>query len=193
MSTDFGDEDDAAILARCQSGDGAAWEVLVDRYQRLVYAIVLRTGMDEHMAADVFQIVFTRLLEHLPRLTQPDRLQAWIVTTTRREAQRQRQRDQLAVSMTDSHGDASYGAEWELADDSPGADETIEQLQQMNELRNAMDRLDDRCRTLLLLLSRDEDVKLTYDEVAQRLGVSVGSIGPTRSRCLDKLRRLVNG
>ena len=83
---------DAALIARCKNGDAAAWEVLVQRYQRLVYAIVRRIGLDEHAAADVFQTVFMRLMEHLPRLTQLDRLQAWIVTTTKREALLQRKR-----------------------------------------------------------------------------------------------------
>ena len=84
-------EDDAALVARCRSGDGAAWAALVRRYQRIVYAIAMRTGADEHAAADVFQTVFARLHEHLPRLSPPERLQAWIVTTAKREALRMRQ------------------------------------------------------------------------------------------------------
>ena len=186
-------DDDASLVARCLRGDGSAWGVLVQRYQRLVYAIVRRVGLDEHGAADVFQTVFARLVEHLPRIAEPERLQAWIVTTTKREALLQRKRGLRHVSMTrsdESEGEGS--AEWDLADESPIAEEALADLQQLNQLRGALERLDARCRDLLLMLFRDEDEKLAYDEVARRLSTSVGSIGPTRSRCLDKLRRLVS-
>lgn len=185
-------EDDAALVARCLGGDGAAWGVLVQRYQRLVYAIVRRVGLDEHGAADVFQTVFARLIQHLPRLAEPNRLQAWIVTTAKREALLQRRLGQRNLSMTradDSDDDAS---EWDVADESPIAEEALSDLQQLNFLRLAFERLDERCRSLLLLLFRDEDEKLSYEEVARRQGTKVGSIGPTRSRCLDKLRTLAS-
>ena len=186
-------ENDAALVARCLRGDGAAWGLLVKRYQRLVYTIVRRIGLDEHGAADVFQTVFARLVEQLPRIQDPSRLQAWIVTTAKREALLQRGRGQRNVSMTQDDGSDEDGAgEWDLADESPIAEQALQDLQQLNALRDALDRLDARCRDMLLLLFRDEDDKLSYDEVARRLGAPVGSIGPTRSRCLDKLRRLVS-
>ena len=183
--------DDATLVARCGKGEAAAWAALVGRYQRLVYAIAMRAGSDEHAAADIFQTVFSRLLEHLPRLTQPDRLQAWIVTTAKREALRTRHLGRRTVSLTrpdDAEGDA---LEDTLPDDSPLAEEALDQLQQLDLLRQGLDRLDARCRELLLLLFRDDDDRPMYDEVARTLGVPVGSIGPTRSRCLVKLRRLV--
>ena len=184
-------DDDATLVARCVRGESAAWALLVQRYQRLVYAIVRRIGLDEHGAADIFQTVFARLIEHLPRLTEPQRLQAWIVTTAKREALLQRQRGQRNVSMSRADDDGNDGADWDIADDSPIAEQALSELQQLNHLRGAMDRLDERCRELLLLLFREEDDKLSYDDVARRLGTTVGSIGPTRSRCLDKLRKLV--
>ena len=186
-------EDDAALIARCRSGDGAAWAALVRRYQRIVYAIAMRTGADEHAAADVFQTVFSRLHEHLPRLTQPERLQAWIVTTAKREALRVRQINRRTVSLTradDGDGDA---IEDSFADDAPLAEEALDRLQQLNLLRIALDRLDNRCRDLLTLLFRDDDERPAYDAVARRLAVPIGSIGPTRARCLAKLRALVEG
>ena len=192
MTTDPADEDDASLVSRCMRGDGSAWAALVRRYQRLVYAIVGRVGLDEHTAADVFQTVFARLVQHLPRIAEPNRLQAWIVTTTKREALLQRQRGQRNVSMTRADESHDEGSEWDLADESPIAEEVLAELQQLNQLRAALDRLDERCRDLLLLLFRENDDKLSYDEVARRLGTSVGSIGPTRSRCLDKLRRFVS-
>jgi RNA polymerase sigma factor (sigma-70 family) len=112
-------QDDAALIARCRQGDGAAWAALVRRYQRIVYAIVRRAGADEHAAADVFQTVFSRLLEHLPRLTQPDRLQAWIVTTAKREALRARHLAQRTVSMTRADDATGAALEDTLRDDAP--------------------------------------------------------------------------
>jgi len=180
--------DDAALVSRCLDGDAAAWEALVRRYQRLVYAIALRASLDEHAAADVFQTTFARLVQHLPRISQPAKLQAWIVTTAKREALLLRRRAERTVSMTLPDGDESAGApEWEVADDSPLPDEALAELQQLAQVRLALDRLDERCRRLLLELFGDDE-NVAYDDVALRLGIPRGSIGPTRSRCLAKLR-----
>lgn len=185
------DEDDAAIVARCRHGEGAAWEVLVRRYQRLVFAIVRRVGLDEHAAADVFQTVFARLVAHLPRISDPHRLQAWIVTTAKREALLAYKRGQRTVSMTRADDDDGEAAEWDIADDTALPEDALADLQQQNLVRQALDRLDERCRELLLMLFREDGDKLPYEEVGRQLGLSVGSIGATRSRCLAKLRRLV--
>ncbi len=196
LAHDDDHDGDAALVARCRHGDGAAWAALVRRYQRIVYAIAMRTGADEHAAADVFQTVFSRLHEHLPRLAQPERLQAWIVTTAKREALRVRQIGRRTVSMTradDEDGDAGNAIEDGFADDAPLAEEALDRLQQLNLLRSALDRLDLRCRDLLTLLFADDDERPAYDEVARRLALPVGSIGPTRARCLAKLRGLVEG
>lgn len=192
LSSQSAVSDDAALVARCRAGDATAWAALVERYQRLVYAIVRRAGLDEHTAADVFQTVFSRLLQHLPRIAEPDHLQAWIVTTAKRETLLLLRNGKRTVSMArDDDGDGE-ASDWDLADDTPIAEQAIEHLQQLNQLRGALDRLDARCRDLLLLLFRDEDEALSYEEVARRMGSTVGSVGPTRSRCLDKLRRLVS-
>lgn len=191
------EQDDAALIARCRAGDGTAWAAIVQRYQRLVYAIVRRVGLDEHTAGDVFQAVFSRLVQHLHRLEDPSRLQAWIVTTAKREALLQRRLAGRTVSMTrddsDAEGDATDTAGvWDFADESPIAEEALAQLQQLDAVRQGLERLDERCRGLLTMLFRDDDELLSYQEVARRLSIPVGSIGPTRSRCLDKLRRLVS-
>lgn len=183
-------DDDAALVARCIDGDNRAWATLVQRYQRLVFAIVARMGLDEHAAADVFQTVFSRLFEQLPRITEPSRLQAWIVTTAKREGLLQRRRGQRLLSMT-SDDESGDGAEWDLADESPIAEVVLSDLQQLNVLRNALEQLDERSRSVLRLLFREEEDALSYEEVARRLGTSIGSIGPTRARCLEKLRRLI--
>jgi RNA polymerase sigma factor (sigma-70 family) len=184
--------EDAALVARCRSGDSTAWTALVKRHQRLVYAIVMRLGLDEHSAADVFQTVFARLVQHLPRIVEPERLQGWIAVTAKREALLQLRRSRRTVSMSREGDDGDDDApEWEFADSSPLPGDALDELQQQDRLRHALDRLDERSRTLLLLLFRADDDKISYDDVARQMGMSIGSIGPTRARCLEKLRRLM--
>lgn len=180
---------DAELVARCLQRDASGWAELVQRYQRLVYAVARNGGLDSQTMADVFQTVFARLVEQLPRLRQADRLQAWIVTTAKREtvAQGARQRRQQSLSSDDG----SEAAANELPDPAPIAEQVLDELQQQHRLRLALDRLDARCRELLLLVFRDDDDALPYDEVARRLAIPVGSVGPTRARCLGKLRTLV--
>ena len=178
---------DAVLVAACLRGESRAWEALVRRYQRLVYAIVRRIGMDEHMAADVFQTVFSRLLTHLPRIADPTRLQAWIVTTAKREALLQRQRNERNVSIDIESEDGTRA--WDFADSAPRAEDALDDLQQLHRVRLALDQLDARCRRLLDMLFNDDDTPLGYDAMARSLNMAVGSIGPTRARCLGKLRQ----
>lgn len=186
--------DDARLVARCRAGDATAWAGLVQRYQPLVYAIARRARLDEHAAADVFQAVFARLLQHLTRIEQPERLQAWIVTTAKREALRTLRLGRRTVSTgDDGDGDNADQAALDVPDDSPLAEDALSDLQQLHRLRGALERLDSRCRSLLELLLSDEDDGVGYGEIARRLAMPVGSVGPTRARCLGKLRRLFEG
>jgi RNA polymerase sigma factor (sigma-70 family) len=186
--------DDASLVVRCRQGDAAAWTALVRRYQPLVHAIVLRAGLDAHAAADVLQIVFAQLLQQLPRLNQPERLRAWIVTTAKRQALLARRIGLRTVSLSPASAalDGDEGPDWadQLADEAPLAEQVLSDLQQSDLLRRALEGLDTRCRDLLLLLYGDEDERLSYDQVAQQLTMPVGSIGPTRARCILKLRQL---
>jgi DNA-directed RNA polymerase specialized sigma24 family protein len=93
--------------------------------------------------------------------------------------------------MTQGEDALDGGAEWNFADNTPIAEEALDELQQLHALRLALDRLDDKSRSLMLMLFRDEEDALSYEDVARQLGVPVGSIGPTRARCLAKLRRLL--
>lgn len=183
--------EDALLVARCRQGDAAAWRSLVKRHHRLVYAIVMRLGLDEHGAADVFQTVFARLVQHLPRIADPTRLQGWIAVTAKREALLQLRRSRRTVSMTrDGDGDDD-APDWEVVDEAPRPGDALDDLQQLARLRRALDQLDERSRTLLLLLFRSDGEKVAYEDVAKQLGVPIGSIGPTRARCLEKLRKLM--
>jgi RNA polymerase sigma factor (sigma-70 family) len=183
-------DSDEALVARCRGGDGTAWQLLVQRYQRLVHAIVRRAGLDEHAAADVFQTVFLRLVQHLPRIVDPTRLQAWIVTTAKRETFEQRRRADRMVPITAGDDDTDAGFESTLVDSSPHPDEAVEHWQLLVQVQLALERLDERCQRLIQVLFGDNVID--YGEAAERLGMPAGSLGPTRARCLEKLRRLVD-
>lgn len=182
---------DAELAQQCLAGNQAAWRVLVERYQRLVFTVARRAGLDEHAGADILQSVFEKLFRHLGQLTQPDRLRAWVVTTARRETLTLLARNARMRTVAEPVTDDDEGSLIDrLADPSPLADEQMQALQEAQQMHVALDRLDERCRGLLTMLFADDDDRLPYDEIARRLGMPEGSIGPTRGRCLDKLRRL---
>ena len=188
-SGELRDIDDAALVRLCLAGRQDAWRALVTRYQRLVFTVARRARLDDHAAADVLQIVFSRLFEHLAGLTQPDRLQAWLVTTARRETLAILRHANRYAAPSDSV-DGDRDTIENIPDAAPLAEDLLQDLQEAQAMRVAMDRLDDRCRTLLTLLFSDEDERPGYEKVAQQMGMPEGSVSPTRSRCLDKLRRL---
>jgi len=183
------EDDDARLVARCRSGDAAAWAQLVRRYQRLVYTVARRAGLDEHTAADVFQAVFARLFEQLANLRQPERVQAWLVTSAKREALSVRRRQSSWVSLDDDGADGESSGVASMADEGPLPEQLLGEIQLMHKLRLALQRMDSRCRSLLTMLFADDE-RSSYAAVASSLGLPIGSIGPTRSRCLDKLRKL---
>lgn len=121
-------EDDASLIARCRRGEQRAWATLVRRYQRLVHVIVGRMGLDGHAAADVFQTVFARLHQHLPRLAEPQRLRAWIATTAKREGLLMRRRALRVVSLT-ADGDDDGWSQDEPADEAPLPGDELMRLQ----------------------------------------------------------------
>lgn len=185
---------DAELLERCRAGSSSAWEALVRRYQRLIYTVPRRAGLDEDTAADVFQTVFARLHEHLDRIAQPDRLQAWLVTTARRETLRLLELGRrTADSPRDPNSDDDPDPVAGLIDESPLPEEQLERLQLEHRALAALQQLDERSRQLLtLLFLHDEDDPLPYSEIAARLNTSEGSIGPTRMRALAKLREIMS-
>lgn len=179
---------DEALVLRCRTGDAAAWEMLILRYQRLIYSIPRRAGLDEELAADVFQRVCELLLHHLPQLEQPNRIGAWLATTARRESWRVSRRQRVALPSLD---DALATDEaTQIPDQAPLPDEVLLRLEEQHRVRLALGALDERCRQLLELLFAQPEAP-SYGEIAAVLGTSEGSIGPTRARCLQKLRRLL--
>jgi RNA polymerase sigma factor (sigma-70 family) len=176
------------LIQACRQGDGAAWETLVRRYERLVYSIPLRAGLDRERAAEVFQQVFTKFIEHLDRIQQPDRIGAWLATTARRETWSLSQQESLtdSLSLADHEEESHY-----LATSDPLPDKVLLRLEEQNVIHLAVAELNEPCRRLLGLLFFQPEPP-SYAEIAGELGISEGSISPTRIRCLKKLRRLLD-
>ena len=176
---------DEQLLAACRRGDEGAWEELVARYQRLIYAIPRRAGLDEDAASEIFQDVFAALLESIETIEQPSRLQAWLVTTAKRKTWRAVGRARATRPFFSEEGEAE-GEMYDLADERALPDEALARLEEQHLVRAALHELDGRCRDLLQMLFYAPEPQ-PYSEIAAALGTSEGSIGPTRARCLKKL------
>jgi RNA polymerase sigma factor (sigma-70 family) len=184
---------DAELVAACRTGRPAAWEQLVLRFERLIFTVPRRAGLGPDEAADVFQTVFMRLHEHLDSLTQPERVQAWLVTTARRETLRMlhERRRTVPLALPARHGgDEEGGVEIEAVDPEPLPEQLLDDLQQRHRARVALSGLGEPCRGLLGLLYGPGEAP-PYATIAAELGMPIGSIGPTRARCLAKLRELM--
>ncbi|HEU4597041.1 MAG TPA: sigma-70 family RNA polymerase sigma factor [Pyrinomonadaceae bacterium] len=181
---------DEQLLLSCRRGDEGAWEILVRRYQRLIYAVPRRAGLDEDAASEVFQEVFTTLLQNIETIEQPDRLHAWLVTTARRKTWRVISRAKnLRPFGDDDEGRADEMLS--IADESMLPDEALQQLEQQHLVREAVAGAGERCRKLLTLLFYQPEPP-PYSEIAAALGTPEGSIGPTRARCLKKLMEVLS-
>ena len=180
---------DADLVAGCRRGDQNAWDELVARYQRLIFAIPRRAGLNEEQAADVFQEVFLTLFEKLDEIEQPEKVRSWVVTTAKFKT--------WAV-VRSSKGLYSPETEEEmeqemanLADKSPLADDVLIELEQQHLIRSALKQLEERCQKILSMLYLRTS-PASYAEVAQEVAVGETSISPLRSRCLKKLEKLLS-
>jgi RNA polymerase sigma factor (sigma-70 family) len=177
--------DDATLVLACRQGDQAAWDALVTRYERLVYAIAYRAGLDQEQATDIYQRVFTILVERLDSIERPAQIAAWLISTTQHEAWRLKRRARTAGLLFTDADKAT-----DLPDNAPPLDDWLLLLEEQQRVRAAVAALPERCRQLIEALFFQPDPP-TYAEIAAALGVNVGSIGPTRARCLQKLRQLL--
>ena len=172
-------QSDPQLIRACQQGDQSAWNDLVDRYSRLVYSIGRRYGLSESDADDVVQMVFMTVVRRLEQLRDQARLSAWLITTTHRECWRVRRRSRDAVSL-DQVG---------RNEGEPDPD-LVQQFEQQQLVRQALDELGGKCQELLTALFL-ESGQPSYDRIAEKLGMKVGSIGPTRARCFEKLQLIL--
>ncbi|MFB6724810.1 RNA polymerase sigma factor [Kribbella sp. NPDC056345] len=172
----------ATLVIQAASGDQGSWSRLVDHYARLVWAVTRSFRLSDSDAADVSQMVWLRLLEHIHRV-DPERVGAWLVVTTRRECLRVlafRKRVLLTYESTTFE---------EQPGDQPELDADLIALERAADVREALETLPDRWQQLLGMLMADPPAP--YAEISQKIGIPIGSIGPIRGRCLDKLRLLL--
>jgi RNA polymerase sigma factor (sigma-70 family) len=169
------------IWNRVKDGDKSAWSEIVARYANLVFTVARRVGLTTYDAEDCAQHTWLALYRHRNAIRDPRRLPAWLILTTRREAirmiQRQRRAGSLALESTE-----------ETAVALP--DEELMRLEQLDALEHALSKLDPRCRTLLRALFFSEE-SLSYNDIAVSLGLAPNSMGPIRSRCLKRLKRIL--
>ncbi|MGW0196575.1 RNA polymerase sigma factor [Nonomuraea sp. NPDC003201] len=162
-----------ALVHRVCSGDQDAWDTLVERYSPLVWAICLRHGLAQPEAEDVVQTVWLALVEQVHLLREPAALPGWLVTATRRECAR-------SLELARPYA-------FRVPVTQPSAVAALELAERNAALLAGFRGLDSRCRQLLSLLVQDPP--MPYSEISEKLDMPVGAIGPTRARCLAKLRR----
>ncbi len=166
------------LIQACLDGDESAWKELVERYGRLVYSIPRRYGLSAVDADDVFQNVFTIVLRSLHSLRNQTCLSAWLITITHRETRRYAKGAPMNVELDETIPDLS----------NPASDQ-VQRWELQQSVREALEELNPCCRELLTALLKDEAP--SYEELAKRLGMAVGSIGPTRARCFKKLESIL--
>jgi RNA polymerase sigma factor (sigma-70 family) len=190
MTGDYPKQNDRELIADCINGVPDAWEFLLVRYQRLIYSIPIKMGLSPNDAADVFQAVCLKLLENMSKLRHKDRISSWLTVTTRRESWRiaaQKKREHV-TSFYDRDEAASVLSE--LPSTTAPLDRELEVIELQQILRDAVEQLPDRCRQMIKMLFYQEG-DMSYVEIARRLGIPRTSMGPTRARCLAKLRKLL--
>lgn len=179
---------DAALVKGCRKGDQASWDALVERYQRLIYAIPRRAGLSEEQAADVFQEVFLTLVEKIDSIEQPEKIRSWIVTTAKFKTWAVvRGSKGLYSPETEEEMEAEMAR---IEDQSPLADDVLIELEEQHLIRSALKLLEDRCQQILSMIYLC-DPSASYAEVAAAIGVGETSISPLRSRCLKKLEKVL--
>ena len=166
------------LVRAAQAGDASAWDEIVARYGNLVWAVVRAHRLRHADAADAAQATWVRLVRHLDRLQDPAALGAWLATITRRECLR---------ILRDSGRQIPCAEFPEVADDQPEPDSELIAEERAAVVREAFARLADRDQALLRLLAADPPP--SYTEISAALDMPIGSIGPTRARALERLRR----
>ena len=170
------------LVTCARGGDVQAWDALVERYAPLIWSICRKYRLGRADADDVGQSVWLHLVDHLGKIREPAALAGWLATTTRRECGR-------LVRATHGPHAVLYALDAEnMADErADAAEQEVLAAERHAALREAFTHLAPDCQRLVAMLTADPP--LPYAEISARLAMPVGSIGPTRSRCLDKMRR----
>ncbi|HET8738788.1 MAG TPA: sigma-70 family RNA polymerase sigma factor [Acidimicrobiia bacterium] len=169
------------LLMLAAEGDRRAWDALVERFGQMVWSVARSFRLDDATAKDVTQTVWLKLIENLESIKDPERLPGWLATTCRREALKvAKTRDR--VLLTDF--------EYDVADRGPSVEEMLIDDEESRTVVRAFATLDTVCHQLLRLLTIEP--ALSYEEISEITGRPIGSLGPTRARCLEKLKAAIS-
>jgi RNA polymerase sigma factor (sigma-70 family) len=180
-AAEFKPQPDGRLIRACENGDSGAWEELVLRYERLVYSIPLRYGLSSEDASDIVQLTFTLLFQRLGEIEEDNCLGAWLATVAKRHSWR------LLAQRSRERSDRLEDPCASMSPTVMSSKRTIERSELLAWIEQGLDCLDQRCRELLIALYFEPKIG-SYAEAADYLGLPVGSIGPMRSRCLERLR-----
>ncbi len=182
------DSPDEQLVVACRDGNETAWELIVYKYQNLIFSVPRRAGLDRDAASDVLQEVFKTLFEKLDSLEQPQFLRAWLTTTARHKTIHYIQKEKRGKiqPLFDEENEINY----EIPDRAPLPDEVLVRLEKENQVELALSKIDDRCRRLLTMLYFETE-QIPYQQISETLDLPLGSIGPTRARCLKKLLKFL--
>lgn len=172
---------DWELICACRSGDRNAWGLLIDRYERLIYFVARQQSAVGEDSADIVQMTLTTLLENLHIFHPESNVKGWLCTVAKRHAWRYLNR----------YDRERPNVECDIAETPLITDQTVENdsaFETAQWLQMGINQLDPRCQQLLLTLYLQNETP-TYEAVAAQLQMRVGSIGPTRARCLERLRR----
>jgi RNA polymerase sigma factor (sigma-70 family) len=178
-----GERDTESLVAAAAAGEAEAWSQLIDRYAVLIRSVCRAHRLCDADADDVAQLTWLRAVEHIGRLRDPDRFGAWVGTTARRECLRILQGRKRVVPTADEVRTPLFAAHVD-------EDEIARAAERRTAVRAALGTLPPRQRTLLRLLHSEREP--SYDTISAELGMPVGSIGPTRGRALERLRKEIH-
>jgi RNA polymerase sigma factor (sigma-70 family) len=176
-------EHDRLVISGCLRGDQDAWSSLIDRYKNLIFSIPIKRGLSPDDAADIFQAVCLSLVSELPRLRESSALPAWLIQTTSHMCFHWQEK---------SRRFSGREVQEEMLPDEAAKmpEDLLAELESEHIVRVAVSELSTECKRLIKLLFY-QTPSLTYDDLAKALGIPKGSVGPTRMRCLEKLRGLL--
>lgn len=175
--------EDERLVQDCLNGDEKAWNRLIDKYKRLIYSVPVKYGLSPDDAGDVFQNVCVDLFTNLGKLRKIESIRSWLITVATHKCFHHKRHQRQDVELD--------AMEQEMAEElAPAAPQVMQEVQEEQAVRDAIQRLSPRCADLVKMLFFEQP-PLPYAEVAQKLGLATGSIGFIRGRCLNRLQKIL--
>jgi RNA polymerase sigma factor (sigma-70 family) len=174
--------EDERLVQECLNGDERAWNRLIDKYKRLIYSVPVKYGLSPDDSADIFQNVCVDLFTNLAKLRKIESLRSWLITVATHKCFHYKKQQRQDVELD--------AMEREVAEDMATAPEIVQEVQEEQAVRDAIQKLTPRCAELVKMLFFEQP-PVPYAEVAQRLGLATGSIGFIRGRCLSRLQKIL--